>query len=253
MTPASALATAQATPDPLASFRSSLAEAASACGYAHAAYMHLGYRLARAGQDPACPEGDSAATEAPVMLVSSGGLDEMLYRKRGYLAFDLLATRATEAFTPFHWTLADLATPSARPLARAFEAWGVRAGVIAPVQDSTAGPAFVNFFSSEPLGPLPASREIVDGQILLTAVRLHAAARTTLPPPSPAEGGLNAREIHVLRLAAQGLTEMETATELRLSRRGVQFHLSRAGAKLATPNKTAAVARAITLGLITSQ
>jgi DNA-binding CsgD family transcriptional regulator len=56
--------------------------------------------------------------------------------------------------------------------------------------------------------------------------------------------------MQVLRLAARGLTEVETAAQLRLSRRGVQFHLARAGAKLDTSNKTAAVARAISLGLI---
>ncbi|KSB90682.1 hypothetical protein AS593_09995 [Caulobacter vibrioides] len=253
MIPARAPAATETPLDPQAAFRASLAEAAGACGFANAAYMHLGYRLTRAGQNPEGSRDDSVSTEAPGMLVSSGGLDETLYRKRGYLAFDLLAARAAEAFTPFCWSLADLAAPSARPLARAFEAWGVRGGVIAPIQDSTAGPAFVNFFGPAPLEPSSADREIRDAQALLAAVRLHAAARTTLPPPGSAEGGLNAREIHVLRLAAQGLTEMETATELRLSRRGVQFHLSRAGAKLATPNKTAAVARAISLGLITSQ
>ncbi|MDG2527249.1 helix-turn-helix transcriptional regulator [Caulobacter endophyticus] len=253
MIPARALSTPETPLDPQSAFRAALVQAAEACGFAHAAYMHLGYQLTRASQEQATPQDDHTATKTPSMLVSSGGLDEALYRKRGYLAFDLLAERAATAFTPFCWSLADLAAPSARPLARALDAWGVRAGVIAPIQDSIAGPAFVNFFGSGPFEPLLADREIRDGQILLAAARLHAAARTTLPPSSPAEGELNAREIHVLRLAAQGLTEMETATELRLSRRGVQFHLSRAGAKLATPNKTAAVARAITLGLIRSQ
>jgi len=243
---ASALARTEAPLDRVSAFRLSLGDAARACGFSQAAYVHLGYRLVRAGPD------DDLAAEAPRLLVSSGGLDETLYRKRGYLAFDLLAARAATAFAPFAWSLADLAEPSAKPLARAFEAWGVRSGLIAPIQDSVAGPAFINFFHTDHRPVSLAQDEARDGQALLAAVRLHAAARAGLSPAGLAEGGLNNREIHVLRLAARGLTEMETAAELQLSRRGVQFHLSRAGAKLATPNKTAAVARAIALGLITA-
>ncbi|WP_165190131.1 helix-turn-helix transcriptional regulator [Caulobacter soli] len=226
--------------DPVSAYRAALGMAARRCGFAHAAYMHLGYRL----------PGETVA--APGRLISSGALDETLYRKRGYLAFDPLAARAAGAFAPFAWTLDDLAEPAARPLARAFEAWGVRSGLIAPIQDSTAGPAFVNFFVSEARSaPADAEAEAArDGGALLAAVRLHAMARADLPAAGVADGALNAREIHVLRLAAKGLTEMETAAELKLSRRGVQFHLSRAGAKLDTPNKTAAVARAIALGLL---
>lgn len=226
--------------DPLAAYRRTLGEAARRCGFSHAAYVHLGYRL------------PSETSWAPNRLISSGGLDEALYRKRGYLAFDPLATRAAAAFAPFAWSLDDLADPAARPLARAFEAWGVWSGLIAPIQDSTAGPAFVNFFVSD-RRPAPADADAEaarDGRALLTAVRLHAAARADLPAAGAANAALNAREIHILRLAAKGLTEMETAAELKLSRRGVQFHLSQAGAKLDTPNKTAAVARAIALGLL---
>ncbi len=230
----------EAPVEPIAVYRRTLGQAARQCGFDHAAYMHLGYRL------PGEP------VEAPSRLVSSGGLDEALYLKRGYLAFDPLAERAVVAFAPFAWSADDLTDPAARPLARAFEAWGVRSGLIAPVQDSIAGPAFINFFSAERrAAPTDVEAEAArDGRALLAAVRLHAAARADLPPTGAANGALNAREIHVLRLAARGLTELETAAELKLSRRGVQFHLSRAGAKLDTPNKTAAVARAIALGLL---
>lgn len=236
MTSRAAAVLAIETPaDPTSAYRATLGRAARRCGFAQAAYMHLGYRL-------------PGAAEVPSRLISSGGLDETLYLKRGYLAYDPLAARAATAFAPFAWSLEDLTDAAARPLARAFEAWGVRSGLVAPIQDSAAGPAFVNFFGSEPrIAPVDALR---DGQALLAAAQLHAAARTDLPAEGVADGVLNAREMHVLRLAARGLTEMETAAQLKLSRRGVQFHLSRAGAKLDTPNKTAAVARAIALGLI---
>lgn len=237
---AAVLARLETPADPASAYRAALGQAARRCGFPQAAYMHLGHRL------------PSETIQAPGRLISSGGLDETLYRKRGYLAYDPLAARAAAAFAPFAWSLDDLADTAARPLARAFEAWGVRSGLIAPIQDSAAGSAFVNFFGSEPslVSLDPDSEALRDGRALLAAARLHAAARADLPTQGVADGALNAREMHVLRLAARGLTEMETAAQLKLSRRGVQFHLSRAGAKLDTPNKTAAVARAITLGLI---
>lgn len=253
MNVATALARTDTPAGPADAFRATLGEAARLCGFSEAAYMHLGHRL------PRPEDGETAQVEVPRELISSGGLDETLYRKRGYLAFDPLAVRAAAAFLPFAWSLADLAEPNARPLARAFEAWGVRSGLIVPVQDSTAGPALVNFLHAEPRQDAPTldapqldiqARAARDGLALLTATRLHAAARASLPIQGACDTGLNAREMQVLRLAAQGLTEMETAAQLKLSRRGVQFHLSRAGAKLDTTNKTAAVARAICLGLI---
>lgn len=237
-----ALAAVAATPVaapacPVAAFRVALGQAAHRCGFAHAAYMHLGYRLPQA--DP---------NEGPGLLVSSGGLDEALYQRRKYLALDPLADRATTAFAPFAWSLDDLDGPAARPLARALDAWGVRSGLIAPTHDSAAGPAFVNFLSREPHAPAVTPES--EASALLAAVRLHARARAELSGRPAADGALNPREMQVLRLAARGLTEVETAAQLRLSRRGVQFHLARAGAKLDTSNKTAAVARAISLGLI---
>uniref|UniRef100_B0T7Q6 Transcriptional regulator, LuxR family n=1 Tax=Caulobacter sp. (strain K31) TaxID=366602 RepID=B0T7Q6_CAUSK len=247
MNAATALVRTESAACPAQAFRATLGDAARLCGFSQAAYMHLGHRL------PRPEDSDAAAMETPRELISSGGLDEALYRKRGYLAFDPLAVRAAKAFLPFAWSLADLADPNARPLARAFEAWGVRSGLIVPVQDSTAGPALVNFLhaESQSRAALDAGAEAArDGLALLTAARLHAAARASLPVHGTSDAGLNAREMQVLRLAAQGLTEMETAARLKLSRRGVQFHLSRAGAKLDTTNKTAAVARAISLGLI---
>ena len=245
MSAATAVARVEAPVRPTDAFRAALAEAAGRCGFSHAAYMHLGHRLPPAEAYAATP------VDTPRELISSGGLDEVLYRKRGYLSFDPLASRAESAFLPFAWSPADLAEPEARPLARAFEAWGVRGGLVAPIQDSAAGPALVNYLQCGSHSPSDAQTEAArDGLALLTAARLHEIARASLPAQGLSDAGLSPREMQVLRLAAQGLTEMETAARLKLSRRGVQFHLSRAGAKLDTSNKTAAVARAISLGLI---
>jgi LuxR family transcriptional regulator len=61
---------------------------------------------------------------------------------------------------------------------------------------------------------------------------------------------LTRREITVLEKTAAGHTAGHIATDLCLSERTVQFHISSAITKLEVSNKTAAVAQAILLGLI---
>jgi DNA-binding CsgD family transcriptional regulator len=211
-----------------------LEEAARGHGFAGAAYMHIGRGL------------ETGAAE-PARLAAVGGFSASAYRRQGYLALDPLARRAAKAFLPFVWTLDEISDdPAAAPLVRALQGWGISAGAIAPVQDYAHGPALLNLFRAErePLVLDPAA-------VMLDAFRLHARLRDQDGPACPSGGEpLAAREIEVLRLAALGRTEAETAHELGLSRRGVQFHLARAMAKLDAPNKTAAVARAVRMGAV---
>jgi DNA-binding CsgD family transcriptional regulator len=61
---------------------------------------------------------------------------------------------------------------------------------------------------------------------------------------------LTLREVEVLSLAARGLTSPEIATELVISATTVKTHFANIREKLGVPNRTAAVAQAIKLGLI---
>jgi DNA-binding CsgD family transcriptional regulator len=224
---------AAAAPRP-AVVRLLLEETARSHGFAGAVYMHMGRGL------------ETGAAE-PARLAAVGGFGASAYRRHGYLALDPLARRAAKAFLPFVWTLDEIfEDEAAAPFVRALQGWGVTAGVVAPVQDYAHGPALLNLFRAErePLVLDPAA-------IMLDACRLHARLRDQGGPACPPGGeALAAREIEVLRLAALGRTEAETAQELGLSRRGVQFHLARAMAKLDAPNKTAAVARAVRMGAV---
>jgi DNA-binding NarL/FixJ family response regulator len=65
--------------------------------------------------------------------------------------------------------------------------------------------------------------------------------------PSPS---LSPREIEVLTLAANGWSGPEIAKELVLSPATVKTHFSNIHGKLGVPNRTAAVARALKLGVI---
>ena len=78
--------------------------------------------------------------------------------------------------------------------------------------------------------------------------RLRAA-----PPEAPAaRETLSAREAEVLTLAGRGLTNAQIGRELFISEATVKTHLLRAYAKLGVSGRTAAVTRAMELGMLPS-
>ena len=75
---------------------------------------------------------------------------------------------------------------------------------------------------------------------------------TSSSPPSAATGapfGLTAREVEVLRLVAQGLTNAQVAERLFVTSRTVNAHLTSVYAKLGVEGRAAAIRRALDLGL----
>jgi DNA-binding NarL/FixJ family response regulator len=62
-------------------------------------------------------------------------------------------------------------------------------------------------------------------------------------------GGLTEREVEVLRLVAAGLTNIEVADQLFLSRRTVDTHLQRAYGKLGVTGRAAATRFVVEHGL----
>ncbi|GAB3353599.1 helix-turn-helix domain-containing protein [Lysobacter tyrosinilyticus] len=61
---------------------------------------------------------------------------------------------------------------------------------------------------------------------------------------------LSAREVEVLRWTAEGKTASEISQIVNISERTVNFHINNAMMKLDAANKTAAVVRAVVLGLL---
>jgi DNA-binding CsgD family transcriptional regulator len=90
------------------------------------------------------------------------------------------------------------------------------------------------------------------------------AALTALPPPIPAEpalappatkpvispDGLTTREVEVLRLVAQGLTDAQVAETLVISPRTVNTHLTSIYAKIQVSSRSAATAYALAHDLV---
>jgi ATP/maltotriose-dependent transcriptional regulator MalT len=88
----------------------------------------------------------------------------------------------------------------------------------------------------------------------LGAMRQLARAEAALAGEAPAQpaalGELSARELEVVRLVAQGLSDVEIADRLILSPHTVHRHVANVRTKLRLPSRTAAVAYAARAGLI---
>ena len=95
---------------------------------------------------------------------------------------------------------------------------------------------------------------------LAEGVRAAVRGETVLAPSvastlvrqvrSPAPPALSARETEVLRLVARGLTNADIGRELFIGEATVKTHLLRAFAKLDVADRTAAVTRAMSHGLL---
>lgn len=95
-------------------------------------------------------------------------------------------------------------------------------------------------------------RQIAEGRIPIpTSIARQLLARSRSDGNGGGYGrGLTAREHQVLILLARGLTNKEIARELAISHYGVKRHVANVLAKLNSPNRTFAVARALTEGLM---
>lgn len=105
--------------------------------------------------------------------------------------------------------------------------------------------------TAEPEDLVAAVRDVHEGQSALdpAVLRKVLAHLTGSPPPGTVET-LSARELEVLRLAARGLTNKAISTQLGISDRTVQGHLTNIYGKLEVASRTEAVTRAIQLGLL---
>ncbi len=102
-------------------------------------------------------------------------------------------------------------------------------------------------------GPDPEIAE-AGARAALAASRTSARSQISSPQPSccvkrtgkaPDPAGLTRREMEVLRLVAQGLSDKEIATRLVLSRHTVHRHIHSILTKLDRPSRTAAAAYAV--------
>jgi LuxR family transcriptional regulator, maltose regulon positive regulatory protein len=110
--------------------------------------------------------------------------------------------------------------------------------------DAAAREARVALSILEQIG---AARELARAAALL---RHLEAATPDRAGNATAAAGLTHRELEILGLVAQGLSDKEVATTLRLSEHTIHRHVSNILNKLDVPSRTAAVAQAVQHGLL---
>jgi LuxR family transcriptional regulator, activator of conjugal transfer of Ti plasmids len=214
-------------------------------GLSGGVYVHLGHTI--------CARRAGAPLSATRFLAVAA-LDKALYLDEGALEFDPAVHQVATAHTPYAWSMSayDGLDEGQDWLASRLQRRGVHAGVVVPVQDYAAGPAYIAMhsrFSEE-------AREIVakyGAELAFQAAAFHQDAKAGLHPfrHTSARTTLTEREINCLRLAALGQTATETAQILQVTTRTVEFHLKNAAEKFGASNKLRAVAVAISAGLIT--
>jgi DNA-binding NarL/FixJ family response regulator len=92
--------------------------------------------------------------------------------------------------------------------------------------------------------------EARDSEIEADALLLAAPIQTRALDATPDVESLTPREIEVLELVAEGLSNKAVAVRLGISDQTVKFHLTSISGKLGALNRTDAVRRAVRRGLI---
>lgn len=175
------------------------------------------------------------------------------YSDNRYDLIDPVIRVGFQQFLPIDWLEIPKASPTIKSFFGEAAEFGVfTTGLTIPIRDERNGRALfsVNTSMSSADWANFKTRRIADLSYLAflfhEKMRLFAAPGSFKSPPTH----LSNREEEVLRWASEGKTAWETSVILGLSNKTVDFYLRNVCAKLNVANKTQAVARAITLGLI---
>lgn len=170
-----------------------------------------------------------------------------MYVRENFSAVDPVPRHGATTVHPFVWSEAAYdrnRDPAAhRVMTRAAD-FGLVEGYCIPLHYDD-GSAAISMAGKEP-DLSPAAR----GAMQLVSIYAHTRLRAIGRPKPSRRNRLTARECEILKCAAQGKTAWEISMILSITERTVKFHLIEAARKLDAANRTAAVAKALTLGLI---
>lgn len=179
-----------------------------------------------------------------------------LYLERDYLRIDPVVAHCHDNSTPFLWSEAQLRSrcavdPHHQQVKRMFDEaneFGLGAGVSIPLHGPGACWGLMSF-----AGPRHRVEDIERRlpELMMLAHFVHEAARPfARSRDCTATPELTHRERECLHWAAEGKTSWEVGRLLGVSERTAIYHLRNAAKKLEVSGRQAAVARAISLGLI---
>lgn len=171
------------------------------------------------------------------------------YQAQSYLAIDPTVHHGMRSLLPILWS--EGLFSSARELWECARSFGLEVGWAQASRDINGVGGMLTLARS---GELISDAELQAKcyQMTWLAQMAHLAMSQHLIPKLSSESlvQLSIREIEVLRWTGDGKTSGDISDILNISERTVNFHIANAITKLNTPNKTAAVIRAVILGLL---
>ncbi len=171
------------------------------------------------------------------------------YQQAQHVNNDPIVRHISRSTLPIFWSDALLAEPDNVVLNEAAE-HGLRDGITVSIGDQDGRRALMSFSRSERRDETRSQMLGTAAVVQLTAHYVHEALGVSFMETRPATP-LTAREQECLRWCANGKTSWEIAQILGVSERTVVFHLTNATTKLNATNRRQAVARALSLRLIT--
>ena len=171
------------------------------------------------------------------------------YQAQEYQAIDPTVRHAMRSPSPVVWS-DDLFAP-ARELWEEARSFGLRAGLAHTCRDA-GGMGGMLTLARAGETVTTAEWQAKACHILWLVQAVHLSMIRVIAPKLQPEIAvqLSCREVEVLRWAGEGKTSGEIANILNITERTVNFHISKAMAKLNAVNKTAAVLQAAMLGLL---
>lgn len=179
------------------------------------------------------------------------------YDQNSYIEVDPRATDAILQTTPMLWDRHNF--PNTKRLRAFFDdaaEYGICSGVAVGLRDVNLAMAGFYLSSARPkIDDAERARFLeIEGDILLLAHFIHGVLAANVVGrglPAPSMGAaLSPRERECLQLAAKGLSSSQIAEMLAIGERTVHFHVGNFLSKLGAANRHEAIAKAVSLGLI---
>lgn len=171
------------------------------------------------------------------------------YLTSGFLSLDPRVKRARVSQDPFVWD--EKLFEDAATLWNALKQRGLHQGLTLSVLGRVGGISMTSFVCPETasLRHTDVMQKLHDFQLL--AQLTHACFSKLVSLKAATEiPGLTDREVEVMKWSADGKSAQDIADILDISKNTVNFHIKNTVHKLGVPNKTVAVVRAVTLGLL---
>jgi len=174
------------------------------------------------------------------------------YYDEDYFRVDPVVEEGARAFMPFKWSELDWGTRRRREFAEDADGHGVgTAGLTVPIRGPGGQHALFSLATSRSDASWDRQMREHLSDLHNIAHHLHQATlRVEGVLPDGIKTSLSVRERDVLQLAAEGLRTDEIADKLSIAERTVRVYLDTARHKLGASNRTHAVAKALSLGLI---